>query len=306
MTDPSSLSPVEKLSHRRSDGKLHHALLFHGRDIEEVERQAHGLACEILGVEGASCEHADLFRLRPGGKMRIISVDKTRMLIGELNRSSNQGGAKVALLHEADRMKKAAANALLKTLEEPSPETYLFLLSSKPYSMLPTIRSRCLQVRVAEPKNQKQDPDWDNWLAAYRSWICLMLDREKLMRDRCSPVFAAYGLAERLISLIKDKANQECKSKLKELSKHLDDKEKDAIETGIRKGVRSLFLRKLSYATREIALQEKPGNLDRYGIKLARVISNLEKNSGLMEVNLKEEVALENFWLSSLRIWSSK
>jgi len=172
--------------------------------------------------------------------------------------------------------------------------------------MLPTIRSRCLQVRVAEPKNQKQDPDWDNWLAAYRSWICLMLDREKLMSDRCAPVFAAYGLAERLISLIKDKANQECKSKLKELSKHLDDKEKDAIETGIRKGVRSLFLRKLSYATREIALQEKPGNLDRYGIKLARVISNLEKNSGLMEVNLKEEVALENFWLSSLRIWSSK
>ena len=126
MTEPSSPSALEKLAQRLASGSLHHALLFHGNDLNELERQARDLAGKALLMPDESSEHPDLFHLRPSGKMRIISVDKTRSLIGELNRSSNQGGAKVALLHEADRMKKAAANAFLKTLEEPPPVDFSF------------------------------------------------------------------------------------------------------------------------------------------------------------------------------------
>jgi hypothetical protein len=133
-----------------------------------------------------------------------------------------------------------------------------------------------------------------------------MLDRKKLMGDRTTPVFAAYGLAERMIALIKRKSDEECKSQLKELARDLDDKEKDALEVGIRKGIRSRFLRELSEGTRKIALLQPSSSLTKNGIKLSRIISNLERNAGLMEVNLKDEVAFENFWLSSLRIWSSK
>ena len=55
------------------------------------------------------------------------------------------------------------------------------------------------------------------------------------MTDRTTPVFAAYGLAERMIALIKRKSDEECKSQLKELARDLDDKEKDALEVSIRK-----------------------------------------------------------------------
>ena len=302
----SAPDPNEKLSERLADGNLHHALIFQGNDLDEIERHALRLTREILKMPAENSEHPDLFHLRPSGKMRIISVDKTRTLIGELNRTSNQGGAKVAILHESDRMKKEASNAFLKTLEEPPPETYLFLLTNRPYSILPTIRSRCIQVRISASHARPVDPDWENWLGKYRDWINLMFDRKRLMSDRPTPVFAAYGLAESLISIIKQKADEECKSTLKELSKNMDDKEKDALDASIRKGVRSRFLRELSAKTREIVLLEQARSMDKNGIKLARVISSLEKNVGLMEVNLKEEVALENFWLSSLRIWSSK
>jgi DNA polymerase III subunit delta' len=306
VTESSSPSALEKLGQRLAAGSLHHGLLFHGNDLNELERQARNLAGEALLMPNESSEHPDLFHLRPSGKMRIISVDKTRALIGELNRSSNQGGAKVALVHEADRMKKAAANAFLKTLEEPPPSTFLFLLTTRPYSILPTILSRCLQVRTSNASTHSNDPDWEEWLKAYTDWINLMLDRKKLMGDRTTPVFAAYGLAERMIALIKRKSDEECKSQLKELARDLDDKEKDALEVGIRKGIRSRFLRELSEGTRKIALLQPSSSLTKNGIKLSRIISNLERNAGLMEVNLKDEVAFENFWLSSLRIWSSK
>lgn len=302
----SAPDPNEKLSERLAGGNLHHALIFQGNDLDEIERNALSLTRKILGMPDENAEHPDLFHLRPSGKMRIISVEKTRNLIGELNRTSNQGGAKVTLLHESDRMKKEASNAFLKTLEEPPPETYLFLLTTRPYSILPTIRSRCIQVRISASRSTPLDPDWENWLGKYRDWISLLLDRKRLLSDRTTPVFAAYGLAESLISLIKQRADEESKAKLKELSKDVDDKEKDALDTSIRKGVRARFLRELSSKTREIAFLEHASSMDKNGIKLARVISSLEKNTGLMEVNLKEEVALENFWLSSLRIWSSK
>ena len=121
-----------------------------------------------------------------------------------------------------------------------------------------------------------------------------------------TPVFAAYGLAERMIALIKRKSDEECKSQLKELAQDLDEKEKDALEASIRKGVRSRFLRALADTTRQAALVQPSASLIKNGIKLARIVGNLERNASLMEVNLKEEMAFENFWLSSLRICSSK
>ena len=239
MAEATTPPALDKLRQRLTEGNLHHALLFHGNDLKELERQARELAGKALLMPEESVEHPDLFHLRPSGKMRIISVDKTRALISELNRSSNQGGAKVALVHEADRMKKAAANAFLKTLEEPPPSTFLFLLTTRPYSILPTILSRCLQVRTSHAETRSNDLDWEDFSKAYTDWIKLMLDRKKLMTDRTTPVFAAYGLAERMIALIKRKSDEECKSQLKELARDLDDKEKDALEVSIRKGVRS-------------------------------------------------------------------
>ena len=296
---------TEKLKTEFGSDSLHHALIFQGDNIQSVEHQAVLLIRSILGMGEDQFEHPDLFHLRPSGKMRIITADNTRALNSELNRSSNQGGCKVALIHEADRMRKEAANALLKTLEEPPSGTYIVLATTKPYSTLPTIRSRCIQVRLPSNNEEIENPLWQEWLSLYESWIMQLLDRENLKNDRVTPVFAAYGLIERFVSIIKQIADEEWKKNSKNLPEGVEDKEKDAIETSIRKGIRAQLMKSLIDRSRMLVVNSGLP-LDRVASKLVKVVYFAEKASGLLEVNLKEETAFEYFWLSSLRTWTAK
>ena len=70
-------------------------------------------------------------------------MDAVRQLVDFISQTSQQGGRKVVVLQPAEAMNVNAANALLKSLEEPSAETYLLLVSDQPSRLLPTIRSRC-------------------------------------------------------------------------------------------------------------------------------------------------------------------
>ena len=106
--------------------------------------------------------------------------------------------------------------------------------------------------------------------------------------------------------LIKEEADTLAK-KAKDEAPNMEDKEKDALDAGVRRGVRSRILKQLAEATRSFVVQnENRQILPQLGIKLSRVLACLEKNVRLMEVNLKDETALEDFYLSSLRIWTSK
>lgn len=299
---------LASLDQRIESGKLHHGLLFRGNDLRFLESSVSKLYRKILGINGDTVDHPDLFHLRPTGKARIITVEKTRALMSDLYRSGNQSKYKVAIIHEADRMRKEAANAFLKTLEEPPEGTYLFLLTTRPYSILPTIRSRSLLVRLEQDSNQEDQQELTEWLIKYKEWIALLLNREKLKQDRTNPVFMAYGLIESLVSLIKSTADTLAKEAVKNLSQDLDEKEKDAYESGLRRGIRSNMLKQISDHTRNFVTtdQQDIHLLERNGQKLARVIKKLERITGLLEVNLKEDSALEDFLLSSLRIWSAK
>ena len=84
--------------------------------------------------------------------MRQISADATRELIAKVQVSAAVAPRKVAILHEVDRMNTAAANVFLKTLEEPPANTTLLLLTTRPYALLPTIRSRCLAHTMKWPE----------------------------------------------------------------------------------------------------------------------------------------------------------
>lgn len=298
--------PVESLQKRFKEGHLHHGILLLGRSIEQSEKSALLLVRNILSLEPTQSEHPDLFHLRPSGKARIISVEKTRELISSLNRTSSQGGCKVAIIHEADRMRKESANAFLKTLEEPPPGTYLLLLSTRPYSLLATIRSRCLMARLPPQRSIEKNQPWEDWNTRYQEWIESLLDRENLKRDRVSPLFQAYGLASSLLVLISQESDSLAKQ-AKQDAPDLDEKEMDALEVGVRRGVRSRFLGQLADATRSVVIREKnKHSLPQLGIKLSRVLRCLEKNTRLMEVNLKDDAAIEDFYLSSLRIWTAK
>ena len=295
--------PIVALKKRLHEGALHHGILLLGKSVPSAENAALLLAQELLSLDQETGIHPDLFHLRPTGKARIITVEKTRELISIINRTSNQGGCKVAIIHEADRMRKEAANAFLKTLEEPPPDTFILLTTSRPYSLLATIRSRCLLVRLPKEKNLESDQDWETWKNDYQEWILCLLDRENLKKDRVSPLFQAYGLAASLLALISQKSDTLAKE-ARQQSIHMEEKERDAQEAGLRRGIRSHILAKLADATRSVVVDQ--ANLPQFGIKLSRVLRCLEKNTGLMEVNLKDDAAMEDFYLSSLRIWTAK
>ncbi|NDH00133.1 MAG: DNA polymerase III subunit gamma/tau [Opitutae bacterium] len=295
--------PIVALKKRLHEGALHHGILLLGKSVPSAENAALLLAQELLSLDQETGIHPDLFHLRPTGKARIITVEKTRELISIINRTSNQGGCKVAIIHEADRMRKEAANAFLKTLEEPPPDTFILLTTSRPYSLLATIRSRCLLVRLPKEKNLETDQDWETWKNDYQEWILCLLDRENLKKDRVSPLFQAYGLAASLLALISQKSDTLAKE-ARQQSIHMEEKERDAQEAGLRRGIRSHILAKLADATRSVVVDQ--ANLAQFGIKLSRVLRCLEKNTGLMEVNLKDDAAMEDFYLSSLRIWTAK
>jgi DNA polymerase III subunit delta' len=87
-----------------------------------------------------------------GALKQNISVEQIRDLIGLLQLRSHQGGRKVAVIEPAEGMSIAAANSLLKTLEEPPADTLILLVSSAPGRLPATIRSRCQSVGIAAPK----------------------------------------------------------------------------------------------------------------------------------------------------------
>ena len=299
---------IESLCKSHKTDQLHHGLILRSENLQFLEDSVAKIYKEILKLPDGVNEHPDLFHLRPSGKARIITVEKTRELIDLLNRSGHQSNNKVAIIHEVDRMRKEAANAFLKTLEEPPKGTYLFLLTTKPYSILPTILSRCLIIRLDQLNGKQMDSDWETWLTDYKKWILLLLDRKALKKDRSTPVFMAYGLLGNLVKLLKRICDETAKKSLSSMSNTMEDKEKDAFESGIRRGIRTGILKEISVFTCNLVtdpVKENP-NPEMHGIKLSRVIQKLEKITGLLEVNLKEESALEEFMLSSLRIWSSK
>jgi DNA polymerase-3 subunit delta' len=92
-------------------------------------------------------EHRDVGLLIP--YKNSILIDAVRDLETECNFRPVEGNARIFIIEEADRLGDASSNALLKTLEEPSPRTHIVLVTSRPAGLLPTIRSRCQTIRFA-------------------------------------------------------------------------------------------------------------------------------------------------------------
>jgi DNA polymerase-3 subunit delta' len=92
-----------------------------------------------------SANHADVVRLEPEGE--LIKIDQVRDLQKRLRFRPLEGGRRVFILDQVHRLNEAAANALLKILEEPPKETHWVLITSRPHRLLPTILSRCQWVK---------------------------------------------------------------------------------------------------------------------------------------------------------------
>jgi DNA polymerase-3 subunit delta' len=105
--------------------------------------------------------HPDLSIIAPEEDKQQISIDQIRESCASLALTSYRRGYKVAIIAPAHQMTLGAANSLLKTLEEPASNTALILVTSRPGSLLATLRSRCQQVAVRAPTEQMGQ----EWLA---------------------------------------------------------------------------------------------------------------------------------------------
>ena len=104
--------------------------------------------------------HPDFCKLEPEEAGKSIKVDQVRELVGQLGLASHGGRYRVAIISPADALNPAAANSLLKTLEEPPPQTVLMLVTNRLSALLPTIRSRCQHVLFQRPPAAEAQ----NWL----------------------------------------------------------------------------------------------------------------------------------------------
>jgi len=102
--------------------------------------------------------HSDLRLIQPVDSKQI-KIDQIRDLILWVSKTSLRNGLKITIVEPAEQMNQRSANALLKCLEEPAPNTMIMLLSSRAGSLLPTIRSRCQTVKFTIP-SRNMALDW--------------------------------------------------------------------------------------------------------------------------------------------------
>jgi DNA polymerase III subunit delta' len=129
--------------------RMPHALLIHEAPGAGGDWLASWVARLVLRTD--KDQHPDWLNIRPIDDSRQIRIEQVRELAEELALTSHQGGYKVGILSPADVLNRFAANALLKTLEEPSPRTVLILVVTQPSRLPATILSRCQRIRIAAP-----------------------------------------------------------------------------------------------------------------------------------------------------------
>ncbi len=160
---------VERFKYSIQGNRLAHAYLMTGGRREELERLARNLA--DVALEASHRENPDFYWVQPESKSRRIRIEQIRQLEGALYLKAYRAPRKVAVILDADRMcmgQAEAANAFLKTLEEPPVKTLLLLLTTHPQGLLPTILSRCIRMDLQSTGENPVDPVWEEFLTAWK------------------------------------------------------------------------------------------------------------------------------------------
>ncbi len=179
---PEQRQVVQVLQRSLERNRLAHGYLFTGNELRELEQMAAALAktincqspvCGEGGVAIDSCDacdscrrinsdtHPDLIWVRPESKSRVIVIEQIRELMQTVNLKPTMSPFKVGVIVSADRLNINAANAFLKTLEEPPASSVLILLSTEPQRLLETILSRCLRLNFSgERKISAEEQAW--------------------------------------------------------------------------------------------------------------------------------------------------
>jgi DNA polymerase-3 subunit delta' len=226
MSDAATSNAQELLRRSLERGRLGHAYLFVGDSAEVLEDAALLLARTLLctepvrrGTSGIGVEpcgtcsacrrvtgqsHPDVTWLRPGKKSRVISVAQIRDLIHVAQVRPTEASYKIGIVAGAERMRVEAANAFLKTLEEPPPDSVFILLTTDVERLLETILSRCLRLNFASG-TLRVDDSVAAWLEAAGSLADAsptLLQRYHLLQSLLNALGATRAQIEEMLSSI--------------------------------------------------------------------------------------------------------
>lgn len=221
MTQPRAFPPYpwqraewQRLQRARASGRIGHAWLLAGPaglgKSAFAAALAHSLLCERPAPTGEPClrcrschlfavgTHPDFERIGPEEPGKPIKVDVIREYCERSSLTAQMGLRKVVILEPADAMNAAAANSLLKTLEEPSPSTMLLLVTAAPHRLPATVRSRCQRIDFPLP-----DP------AEASRWLVKQIDEvDAVLALRLAGGAPLAALAEADAAVLEERASR--------------------------------------------------------------------------------------------------
>lgn len=269
MTPPWLAAPLERLD--AIYDRLPHGLLVQGPGGWGEETVAAALVARLLRLDPAQnpreVAHPDLRWIEP--ESGIIKVDQMRATIEFLHQTPRFAGRKVAVIEAADCMNQNAANALLKSLEEPPDNSFAVLVTGAPERLLPTVSSRCQRLDV-HPSSEDVVMAW--------------LAEAGVDRERAEHLAVEYGSAPFTVRAAVERGEEPLMSALvavaREPAKALDVAERHR-EASLA-DLTARWLRIVHWAMRQHL--ENPGPLLGFADELQRLRAMAVANTGLNRV----------------------
>jgi len=205
-------SALEYLRRAHEQNRLAHAYLISGPAGSGKQQLAADLASLVNGTPLAdvfSAKAREIFVARPESKSRRIVIEQIRDLEHALQMRVSNSRRKVAIISDADRLQSQAANAFLKTLEEPPKDSLLLLLSALPEALPETILSRCIAIPLAR----------DGQLQASDEEKKLVKLLQQVPHEQSWTVLFAYRLTQefqRLLRAVREEVKRETDEALKQ------------------------------------------------------------------------------------------
>lgn len=180
----------------------------------------------------------DMLWIEPQSRSRMIAIEQVRELQRRIQQTAFGSGWKACVISGADRLGDAAANAFLKTLEEPAGQSLFLLLTENPQFLLPTIASRCQEIVLSEVRGESSV--WEQRLLAMLTGASA--------RPTASPLLAALGQARAMVELlaeVKEAAEKDVEAEAKEENTEAEDKTLSARASARAREVRAALMRTL-------------------------------------------------------------
>ena len=336
---PAQQQGVTLLQRSLERGRLAHAYLFTGDDLDELEGMARTLAKTLncqqprrIGGAAVDCCDAcsncvrvndgnfpDLFFVRPESKLRLLKIgqftrrdDSPPVVMNDfIHMKPYEGGRKVGVIVEADRMNENACNSFLKTLEEPPANSVIILLTTQPQQILDTIQSRCLRLTFGGTGARKFAPEHVAWLGEFTALLAApnagllaryrvlgqLLARLAAMKETLSETLTARSPLQRYTDA-EPKLQEKWEEELTAAIEAEYRRQRADLLLTLQWWLRDVWLRKLGAGSELVAFPDLTPTAETVSARLSpgEALENLrviEQTQRLLRTNVNEPLALE-------------